>query len=469
MEVEDEIQVEETGPDFVLQNLEKLLIGTKFCDLAFVCAEKCVVLAHCSVVAAVSEYIRDIMADIFNPYEEVPIYLPDVSFADLQSFLELVYTGSVTISEARREAFTSLLELLLVNDEIGECVNFREKGGDRAGSDSDDTGGCERLQDVGTGLTIERVEKKRVFARVSAAAKNVGKRVMKSSVSVNIDVVRPSPALQPDTLAGLQPLEPPNKVLKTSWTNGTPELPPLKFSDKPPPSETLLAHLEMESQKSQIDASVVAADMATKDWLDSSSPGIPQVVDSGNGEISLSPVASGYPRKCERCRCPLCMDPNRVQVPGEPAMHLCHYPNCGKMYKKTSHLRAHLRWHIGDQPYLCSWPGCSRKFTRSDELHRHFRIHTGEKKHKCFVCGKSFSRSDHLKKHTLSHHQHLLSIGQPQDDTINNQSEDMSGDDSLGEFGLEAELDPTQLLEVGPYQDDTEPDGVFPSISYDSS
>ena len=20
-------------------------------------------------------------------------------------------------------------------------------------------------------------------------------------------------------------------------------------------------------------------------------------------------------------------------VPGEPAMHLCHYPNCGKMYK----------------------------------------------------------------------------------------------------------------------------------------
>ena len=49
------------------------------------------------------------------------------------------------------------------------------------------------------------------------------------------------------------------------------------------------------------------------------------------------------------------MDPTRA--PGEPAMHLCHYPNCGKVYKKTSHLRAHLRWHIGDQPYLCSWPG----------------------------------------------------------------------------------------------------------------
>ena len=60
-------------------------------------------------------------------------------------------------------------------------------------------------------------------------------------------------------------------------------------------------------------------------------------------------------RKCEKCRCPLCMDPNRTV--GDPTMHLCHYPNCGKVYKKTSHLRAHLRWHIGDQPYLCSWPG----------------------------------------------------------------------------------------------------------------
>ena len=25
------------------------------------------------------------------------------------------------------------------------------------------------------------------------------------------------------------------------------------------------------------------------------------------------------------------MDPNRA--PGEPTMHLCHYPNCGKVYK----------------------------------------------------------------------------------------------------------------------------------------
>lgn len=76
-----------------------------------------------------------------------------------------------------------------------------------------------------------------------------------------------------------------------------------------------------------------------------------------------------------------------------------------------------------------------------------------------------------MKKHTLSHHQQLfggmpgsdsevLNIVGPQE-SLSNQSEDMSGDDSLGAFGLETELDPTQLLEMGSYQDD---EGLFSNI-----
>jgi len=164
------------------------------------------------------------------------------------------------------------------------------------------------------------------------------------------------------------------------------------------------------------------------------------VMNGDTGQLALAHADAN--RKCERCRCPLCMDPNRSA--GEPTMHLCHYPNCGKIYKKTSHLRAHLRWHIGDQPYLCSWPGCVRRFTRSDELHRHFRIHTGERKHKCGLCGKSFSRSDHLKKHTLSHH-----------------SNHQGGDDSMGHM-MDTDLDPTQMLEVGSYHDE---DSMFTESS----
>ena len=58
-------------------------------------------------------------------------------------------------------------------------------------------------------------------------------------------------------------------------------------------------------------------------------------------------------KKCERCRCPHCLDPSLVPA-GSPRTHACHYPDCGRAYKKTSHLRSHLRAHVGDQPFACS-------------------------------------------------------------------------------------------------------------------
>ncbi|XP_042861526.1 transcription factor Sp5-like [Penaeus japonicus] len=117
----------------------------------------------------------------------------------------------------------------------------------------------------------------------------------------------------------------------------------------------------------------------------------------------LSAQSSVSVRRCRRCRCPNCQDTSRDTSGTKKREHICHVPGCGKLYLKTSHLKAHLLSHSGERPFVCQWIFCNKAFTRSDELQRHLRTHTGEKRFQCEECGKRFMRSDHLNKHVKTH------------------------------------------------------------------
>ena len=121
----DEIQIDETGPDFLLASLETYLSSSTYYDATLICEDGRQFHAHKAVLASISPFLRntlldEVFADHKEEYSGVTIHFPHVSFEELSLLLELAYTGKTNGNSkpgdrgSNRESVLNLLQTLQV-------------------------------------------------------------------------------------------------------------------------------------------------------------------------------------------------------------------------------------------------------------------------------------------------------------------------------------------------------------------
>jgi len=354
------------------------------CDLRLHCQSGKFVKVHRSLVMALSPFLAKVMLEVdpFYSKDHLDLLLPDMSHAELQNLATFLYLGAVDgISRRNSRTLIKWLKVLGVPCALSETP----VGVARGGRGNDDNNPATKI------FIIDEADEQQhqKTADLSGAA---GAKTADQSADDKL-------------MCKLC-----NKVfhcasyMKTHLLTHTGEKPHpcptcgLTFRYK----ETLNAHLR-KHLGTKFCCPICGKEYLYKKDLNDHKKTHLLTNDGGEKVSSLecSMCGAGNFRSKVSLR-----EHQEAEHPTQPAK--C--PECGKVLKNATCLKAHMKSHHNNaaanqqvQKPTNRCGECGKLFKRKQDLKSHMRVHTGEKPYDCKVCGKAFGLASNFSKHRRTH------------------------------------------------------------------
>ena len=114
-----------TYSDHLREMLQEMMKSKELTDVTLVCDDKRQIKAHKIVLSACSSVFKSIITDL--PQNSSVIYLRGIQHQEMESILEFMYLGVVTVYQDRMNEFLNIAKNLEIK-EISKDVDFHDGG-----------------------------------------------------------------------------------------------------------------------------------------------------------------------------------------------------------------------------------------------------------------------------------------------------------------------------------------------------